>query len=167
VSANNETELRRMIAAATVKVEDLCGPVIRRTVVERQPGGGRAVFLRQAPVISLASVVPVAGGTGITVGLLDVDQDSGQVAYADGYTCFPMYPAGAWLWTYVAGRAVIPEGLQLAALNFIRGSWETQRGQARSALSGADDTAEVPGMGLVNWRLEQDLVPYARLPGVA
>jgi hypothetical protein len=164
-SARDE-ELKLMIAAATAKIEDRCGSVARRTVTnERHSGGCEVIYLRQSPAQSLTSVTPVAGGTPITVNLLDLDPDTGRVAYLDGFTWFPY---GLYYWTYVAGMSVVPAGLQLAALNFIKGSWETQRGAAGLPLQGGpDEYAVQPGMGLVNWRLEQDLKPFLSLPGIA
>lgn len=165
-TTRDDDELELMIAAATESIEDRVGPVVRRTVTgERQRHNGtEAIYLRQAPVISVTSVTPVDGGTALTVGLLDIDPTTGRVAYADGSTRFG---SGVYLWTYVAGRSLVPAGLQLAALNYIRGSWETQRGAAGLPLAGAEEATEVPGMGLVNWRLEQDLRPFVRLPGIA
>jgi hypothetical protein len=138
---------------------------VRRTVTnERHPGSVGVVYLDEAPVLSVTSVVPVAGGTPVTVGLLDVENSSGRVTYADGVTRFPW---GEHFWTYTAGRVVVPAGLQLAALNYVRGSWETQRGAARLPMAVGDEPVAMPGMGLVFWRLEQDLKPFLRAPGVA
>jgi hypothetical protein len=164
-SQTHDDELELMIAAATEKIEDRVGPVVRRTVTnERHPGSVGVVYLDEAPVLSVTSVVPVAGGTPVTVGLLDVENSSGRVTYADGRTRFPW---GEHFWTYTAGRIVVPAGLQLAALNYVRGSWETQRAASRLPMQGGDELATQPGMGLVVWRLEQDLKPFLRPSAIA
>jgi hypothetical protein len=55
----------------------------------------------------------------------------------------------------------------LAALNYVRGSWETQRAASRLPMQGGDELATQPGMGLVVWRLEQDLKPFLRPSAIA
>lgn len=160
-----DEELELMIAAATEKIEDRCGPVLRRTVTnERHPGRATVVYLHETPVISVTSAVPIAGGSAISTAGLDVDPLSGRVAYLTGGA----FPWGEHYWTYVAGRLLIPAGLRLAALNFVKGSWETQRGAAGLPWQGSgDEPVEQAGMGLVLWRLEQDLKPFRRIPGQA
>lgn len=169
-TTRHDEELQLLIASATMKIEHLCGPVLRRVVTNERHPGGRAVALHEVPgphggpYITLTSALPVAGGTGITVAGLDVDPLSGLVQYASGYGRFPV---GPHLWSYVAGRATVPPGIQEAALNFVRGSWETQRGASGLPLDQADELQDVPGMGLVSYRLEQDLAPFLRVGGIA
>lgn len=166
-SATNDEELRRLIASATSQVEDRIGPVARRTVVERVrlDLGQRRFWLAQPPVISLTSITAVStGASAITVGALDVDPTSGAVTYLDPYGYFP---AGVYTVTYVAGRAVVDEGIVNAALDYVRGAWETQRGAASLPLQGSPEEAFQPGMGLVMWRLDNDLRPFRRAAVVA
>jgi hypothetical protein len=166
-STANDEELRRLIASATSQIEDRIGPVTRRTVVERvRLGlGQRRFWLGQAPVISLTSVTPVStGASTITVGALDVDPVTGAVSYLDPWRFFQH---GVYSVAYVAGRAVVDEGIVNAALAYIRGTWETQRGAAALPLQGSPEERDQPGMGVVMWRLENDLHPFRRGPAVA
>jgi hypothetical protein len=166
-NTRDDGELEVKISAATAKIEHRCGPVIKRTVTnERHGGGRRSVWLREVPgdgggpLVSVTSVTSVADGTAVTPTDLDVDP-CGRVALLSG----ARLPGGEHYWSYTAGRTLVPEGLREAALNFVKGSWETQRGASGLPWKGAQDTpVELPGMGLVLWRLEQDLVPFLRPP---
>jgi hypothetical protein len=163
----SDRELELKIAAATEKIEFRCGAVVRRTIInERHDGSKAAVWLYEAPIISVTSVVPVNASYGGPVDVADIEAETcGRVTYFNGCTRFPI---GPHYWTYVAGVVPIPAGLREAALNFVKGSWETQRGASGLPWQGAaDESVEVPGMGLVMWRLEQDLQPFLRPPGQA
>lgn len=168
--SRSDTELELMIAAATDKIEERCGPVARRTVTgERHPGGGRAIWLREpagpggSPYLTLTSASSVA--TGIVITPSDIDADPiGRLSYANGSTRFA---SGDLTFSYVSGRTVTPPGLRVAALNFVKGSWETQRGATGLPWAGVQDQAvDVPGMGLVMWRMEQDMKPFLLPPAV-
>jgi hypothetical protein len=171
-NTGSDTELEMKIAAATEKIELRCGPVVPRTVVnERHDGGGRAVWLVEAPgaggtpFITVTAVTSLSSLFPISVGDLDVDP-SGRITYFPGLSL--RFPSGEYLWSYTTGRTVVPAGLREAALNFVKGSWETQRGMTGLPWKGAVDTpTELPGMGLVLWRLEQDLQPFLRPPGMS
>jgi len=165
-NSNDDEEIRRLIAATTTQIETRIGPVVRRTVVERvRTGwGSKRFLLGQAPVISLTSMVGVTTGlAAVTVGLLDVDPTTGAVTFLDPWGYFV---GGVYTITYVVGRVVIDEGIVSAALSYIRGAWETQRGVALP-LQDASDLSSAPGMGAVLQRLELDLRPFLRVPAVA
>lgn len=166
-STDSDSELELMIAASTSKIEERCGPVRVRTVTnERQRHDrSRAIWLREPPgphgqpAIVVTSATNVRDSTTITPSTLSVDP-TGRVEMVDG----GYLTSGTYLWTYTTGRTLVPSGLRLAALNFVRDSWTTQRGASGLPWQGGMDEAQaIPGMGLVMWRLEQDIHPY-RLP---
>jgi hypothetical protein len=165
-----DAEIEGMIAAATDKIEQKCGPVLRRTVIERVThNGGRAVWLREPPgpggnpYITVTSVAGVTSGLTITPTDLDVDP-VGRVTYVAG----TRFGSGDYIWTYQSGRTSVPPGLRQAALNYVKGSYETQRPAAGLPWIGAQDVAvESPGMGLVLWRMELDMKPFLLPPGQA
>jgi hypothetical protein len=165
-NTNSDTEIELFIASATDKIEHRTGPVVRRIISnERHCGGERAVWLHEAPIISVTSVIALDSLSTINVADLGIDP-AGRVTYFPTIQGGARFPYGEHLWTYVAGTAVVPAGLRLAALNFVKGAMETQRGMSGLPWKGAQDQpVEVPGMGLVIWRLEQDLQPFLRWPG--
>lgn len=168
-TTRSDSEIELFIASATDKIEHRCGPVLRRTVTnERHSGGKRAVWLRYPagpggdPYLTVTSVTGIASGITITPSLLDVDP-IGRIGYLDG----SRFASGDSLWSYTAGRTSTPPGLRTAALNFVKSAYETQRGASGVPWTGALDQADqVPGMGLVLWRLEQDLQPFLLAPAV-
>lgn len=170
-TTRSDTEIEGMIAAATDKIEHRCGPVLRRTVVERvRHNGGRAIWLREPPGPGGNPYITVSSVTGVTTGLsaitpADLDVDPiGRVAYISG----SRFASGDYVWTYLSGRTSVPAGLRQAALNYVKGSYETQRAAAGMPWVGAQDiAAESPGMGLVLWRMELDMKPFLLPPGQA
>jgi hypothetical protein len=166
-SSTQDEELRRLIAAATSQIEYRVGPVARKSVTERVTlaWGQRQFWLGQAPVIAVTSMTAVTTGASTIDPLtLAVDPATGAVGFLSPWSYFP---AGTYTVTYTAGRAVVDEGIVSAALAYIRGAWETQRGAAGLPLQGSPDEQYQPGMGLVMWRLENDLAPFRRGPAVA
>jgi len=163
----NDAELEHFIQAACARIEHEIGPVARRTVTaerQRHEYGRATVWLNEAPVISVTTVTPVAtGGTAVTVADLDVDP-SGQVTYKDGYTRFP---AGLYLWSYVAGRVIVLAPITLATKELIRHLWRSQRGATGLPLQGGEDVY-VPTLpfALPNG-VRELLAPYMRAPAVA
>jgi hypothetical protein len=163
----NDVELEHFLQAACARIEYEVGPVARRTVTserQRHEYGRATIWLHQAPVISVTTVTSVAtGGTTVTVADLDVDPD-GRITYKDGYTRFP---AGLYLWTYVAGRVIIPAPITLATKELVRHLWRSQRGATGLPLQGGEDVY-VPTLpfALPNG-VRELLAPYMRAPAVA
>jgi hypothetical protein len=163
-TTTHDQELERKIGSATAVVERFCGPIVRRTYVERHYGGTGTVGLNRHEVLSLTSVTPIAtGGAAVAVADLDPDPD-GQITYKDGVTAFP---AGKYLWTYVAGRVEIPDNQIEAALVIIKHLWETQRGASSLPLQGGEETF-LPAFGFAIPNRAMDLMRITPAPaGVA
>lgn len=124
VDTSKDDLLQAYVGAVSQRLDDACGPVIRRTITgEAHDGGGCTITLRYRPVYSVTSVTEYLTGTatvltaeGNTVegtyqlepwqGAEVVGLHSGRIhrrvaGWAGGY-----YPGGAGnvLVTYVAGR---------------------------------------------------------------
>ena len=139
ITAANEEELRFHVLTASQVVEDLIGPVARRTITEVVTPIGGKLWLRP-PVISVSSVTSAYGYTATyTVGDLYVDGESGVVHYGAGGSTFA-YPVTV---TYVAGRAVVPAPIRMAVLDLIRINWRPQQGGNYSAF---DEVAGGPSV---------------------
>lgn len=53
----HDTELASYITAVSLALDDLCGPIVQRTVTgELHDGGGHSVMPRRTPVVSVSSV---------------------------------------------------------------------------------------------------------------
>lgn len=160
---DDDTELRAVIDAATVVVEDIVGPVVARSFTEvHDPGPLLALW--QAPVIALTSMVPVlTGGTGYQPAEVDLDAETGIVRRLDGGRF-----AGPLRVTYTAGRRVVPANITQGGLEIIRHMWDTQRGHA-AARPGLGDEELVPtGAGwTVPRRVIELLAPHRKAPILA
>lgn len=145
-STGDDEELREFIEATTQCVEYFVGPVTRRTVQQVVRGGGYSVVLHTHPVLSVTSVVGIQSWQmPIEVGALDIDPDTGIVRRSD---VLPFWP-GEYRFTYIAGRAVLPANVSLAAKLILQHLWRTNFGAARGP-SSSDDflaTEQVPGFG--------------------
>lgn len=170
-STKDDEELRGWIETCTEVVEDLSGEtVVRRAIVERKPLRGNKVALSAIPVVSLTSISAVDGtltsdGTG-----WDLDPDTGIVTALPGTT----YWAGDAIFTYVAGRSLIPSRYTKAALMILEHHWESQRSQVGGSRnpvggpsrSGGDDDSFVYSLGYAIPRAAAELLP-TRLSGIA
>lgn len=67
-AASQDVELAAYVTAVSRRLDDLCGPIVVRTVTEQHAGGGSTLFLRQAPVsptaaTTVTTVTEYSGGT--------------------------------------------------------------------------------------------------------
>jgi hypothetical protein len=145
-STANDAELRDMVAATAACVDFFCGPVAPRTLTEvhgRRYLGSWEIVVDQPPLISVTSIVSqVSGGPSYLPGDLLLIPDSGIIQLGSGG-----YFYGRLAVTYVAGRAIIPPSLNLAARLILQHMWKTQRGPAGRPNLGGDDSSAVAGLG--------------------
>ncbi|MGW1492566.1 hypothetical protein [Streptomyces sp. NPDC002402] len=165
-TTTDDDEIRSWIESITAGIEGLCGPVVVRTVVERHDGRRvPMVCLRQAPILSVTSVVAIlSGGTTYTVADLDVDTETGVVQRKDGGAL-----TGPLRATYVVGRRIVPAAITSAARIILQHLWRTQLGPGRPQLGVGDfDVTEpIAGFGYaIPNRALQLLEPYRLPPGV-
>lgn len=123
-SDDDREQLQTLCLAATDAVErDLGRVIVRRTITETHDGGRSHLSLRQAPVVSITSVV--AGGvtldpTGYQVDALTGLLWSGGTSYRSSFA----YGYGNVVVTYVAGYASPPAVVRMVALNVVQASWQ-------------------------------------------
>lgn len=166
-TTTTDSELRDYITAASAVVDLMCGPVIPRTVTEtlgRPYLGTWALVVSQAPIISVTSIVSqLVGGQTYAPADLLLNTDAGIIQILAGG-----YFYGTLTVTYVAGRALVPPALNMAARIIVQHMWETQRGPtSRPGLSG-DDTSVIPGLGYaVPNRALELLKTCPRVPAMA
>lgn len=184
-----DTELQGFVDMTQPLIENICGPIVSRSVTEWHDGGTGnrfQVVLRQRPVISITSVTEYVGNVGQVL-----TQAANPAAAVDlGYTfeietgtitrrvgAGTVYPF-AWgeqniAVVYTAGFATTPPNVRLAALELIRHLWQsTQQGGNPKVNGGAafdgSGTRGPVGMGYAvpNFVVEL-LQPHERIPGIA
>lgn len=159
-NADDDTELLGFIDAATIKIQEITGPVLARTVTEYRDGGTSSLILTQRPVISVTSVTELIGstqtvltqnayGAGTTDYGFTFDSDACTVTrrmgndaatFADG--------VGNIKIVYSAGYAAIPAEIGLASKALIQHWWSSSqlnRNGGRPTLGGMDYSPAVGG----------------------
>ncbi len=87
----NAALLTAVVAAVSGALDDMCGPIVQRTVTaERHDGSGWAIQLRRAPVTSITSVTEYEGATATTL----TEETVGTIP-SNGYLLRPYSPASA------------------------------------------------------------------------
>lgn len=131
-STQHDAELAQFITAVSRRIDDLCGPVVARTVTEElHDGGSSLLFLRNFPVLSVTSVTEYASGTP-TVLTAESVSVSGGYALRDGVLARRSgWSSMSWgsqvVVTYEAGRyentAAVDAKFKLAAGSILRRLW--------------------------------------------
>lgn len=145
VSNVSDEELRQVISAATVVVENyLKRAVVRATRVEYlNVRAGQVLRLLWTPVLSVTSLATIDGATSWTVGNLFVNPETGIV-----HTLSGSVPSGQLTATYVAGMTYIPANYREATEIIAQHLWDAKRGTAGSPFAGGLDT---PGAGITSF----------------
>lgn len=160
-SASNEKEslLRQVMMAVTEMIEEVVGICVIRTFTnERVPGGYTAMVLKlsHGPLLNETSLTSISS---VRINGPTWTQANNEfIVYPDSATVElqsqqPFY-YGPWKATYTAGRAVISQKIQLAALEICYDMWATQRPYGADQLEpGPNETA--------NW---ENLVATYKIP---
>ena len=138
VGADRDAELFLWVAAVSNRIDEMCGPVVFRQVVEKHDGGRRIIRPRVVPVGSVTEVT-VAGDVTTDYELVD---DYRFVPTLEHDTVWPSGRRTVQV-TYQAGRAAdtatVDALFKLAAANVLNGLWSKYGG---SWARGADPFAE-------------------------
>jgi len=65
--ASKDLRLAPLVTAISLKIDEMCGPVIQRSVTERLDGGHPWVKLRRRPLSAISSVIEYASGVATTL----------------------------------------------------------------------------------------------------
>ena len=145
VSNASDEELRQVLSAATVAVENyLCKAIVRATRVEyRTVRPGDPLILTWTPVRSITAVATVDGVTSWAPGDLFVDPNTGIVSALTGTA-----PSGRLAVTYVAGMTLIDPNHREAAEIIAQSLWDAKRARGSSPQAGGLD---MPGAGITSF----------------
>lgn len=160
----NDEELRYYVEATTAIVEELRGETIAlRTVTEERELKTGRFPLSHTPVVSLTSVARVDGSSSWDVSKLYVSP-AGVLSPINPMTVNDLR---GWVRVvYVAGYAVVPANVGLAARIIIQHLWKTQRASRGGAIRGGVDDGLVTGSGFAVPYSARDLLG-AGMPGFA
>lgn len=153
-SAAFDDTLDLLISAVSERLDELCGPIVVRTVTESHQGGTGRILLRQTPV---ASVTTVREFTGTVEQVLVAETNATKSSndfYLDGTTGIlyrrtggyaTWFPGGAGnvVVEYVAGRfattADVTAKFRMAARIMVKHFWRYEAGSGSQAFGANDE----------------------------
>lgn len=159
--STHDTEIAAYVTAVSLQLDNLCGPVVTRTITsESHDGGWPQVFLRKRPVSSVTAVSEYSGATETaltaespgTSGTYLVDGSIVRRRSGFGLACFADGRKNV-LVTYTAGRyastGAVEEHFKGAARLALTNLWRREQGVGTETF-GAVATQLVPGFALPN-----------------
>jgi hypothetical protein len=150
---SNDFELHRYAKAAQEIVESVVGRVSQVTATETVTARGGVASLANTPILSVASVT--SAGVAVT-----------GYSRIDLYGMLTGVPDGDVTVTYTAGRDSTPFAVHVAGAIIAAHLWDTQRGNAPSALPGQDQFMSTPSGFAVPNRAAELLGPFILPPVV-
>ena len=184
-----DAEAARFITAVSLRIDDICGPVVRRAVTGEQHDGGRHQIALHVPYATSASSVIEYDHTTATT----LTAETNAIKPADGYLLDPVGRYGELVWlrrrcgsidgrfphgrrnvevSYTAGRAAdtsaVPVDFKVAAGSILRRLWQRDQG----AWARAQDPFDTGGAMLgfykaVDPMVHEFLGDHIRTPAVA
>lgn len=184
--------LEGFIYAATEIIENECGKVVQRNVIEYHDGGQSSLYLRQTPVISVVEIIENWGfynwelaeqpsttvpATNLFAYSLDNPSQGRVTRRSTGNIAVPFMAMGGNFpnnirVTYLAGRLVVPFAVRLATLELCAYWWQhsQQRQYAAGGSMAGNFNNMVPDQGTtafnagVPYRILEILKPHRRTP---
>ncbi len=182
ISTNtNDNLLVAWITAVSVRVDELCGPVVNRTITDELHDGGLTFIApRYVPFSSVTSVSEYdTAGTATALSAEDYDTKPANAWLVDGDLIRRRSSGADALFatgrrnvrlTYVAGRvantAAVTEQFKRSVLIILAHMWREEHGQASSTFS-ADDGLVTVGAGWAIPRRARDLLGNQMRPTVS
>lgn len=163
----NDSELLGLIAAATVVVEDLIGPVLPAARVERRSGSYRMGI----PLWAKAESITTVTEDGVTLASTDWCLDEAGILWRGSSP-----GAGAWsgngaqnvVVTYAVGSAIIPPNVLAGAAELVKFWYSTSQQGARPQLQpDAPAYPMVAGFAVPNSVADKLRASDNRMPGIA
>jgi hypothetical protein len=161
---NDDEELRSWLETVTRVVESQVGDIVPKTIGPERQRGGRSLWLRRRPVISVTSIDPWLN-FGTSYPTTDVRvTESGRVELKTG----GYFVGGPFAVVYQVGRTTVGGNIRDAGKMILQHLWESQRGASGLPFAAADDTGLIPGFAFaVPNRASELLAPDARAMNLA
>jgi hypothetical protein len=177
-----DTELHAYITAVSQRIDDLCGPGVKRSVADEvHDGGDSLIFPNETPVASIGEVVEYSSGTGTTltgetntVAGTYVLEGAGThlslVRRRSSWSDAPFVAGrGNVMISYVAGRfdstADVSPLFKQAAAKTLSWLWRGDQGAGTATFGGVEGTS-LFGLGFALPNSVVELLAYERRPPV-
>lgn len=168
-TASYDTELALYITAASQRIDDLCGPVVIRTITNEAHDGGRvSIFLKHYPVVAITTITEYAYTTAQALSLETTAAKTANdylVTLENGIVrrrssnADRSFAAGSSnvVVTYTAGRyantAAVEAKFKLACSICVAHMWRNEQG-----FQGVEIEVPIPGRGYSIPRRALDLI---------
>jgi len=165
VSSSQDTEIAAYITAVSGQLDELCGPVVTRSITsESHDGGTNRLFLAKRPVTTVTTVVEYDGATGTSLTAETPGSISGNRYLLDAAQgtlwrrssgSDSVYPIGRQniVISYTAGRytstSTVDERFKTAARLCLTNLWRREQGAGTDTF-GALPGSVIPGFGMPN-----------------
>lgn len=153
LNASQDTALALFVSAVSQRLDDLCGPIVARSVTEAHEGWAGPLRLRKYPALSVTTVTEYSGTTAQVLALETnaakttsdywVDLSAG-ILYrrSEGYNTLWPRGAGNVVVVYSAGRfattADVSAKFRLAARIMVKHFWRFESGAGSQTFGSAD-----------------------------
>jgi hypothetical protein len=175
LTTGHQDEIVRMVTAVSRRIDDLCGPVVVRTVTdELLDANGPDLRPRYQPVYSVTAVTEYLSGTGTVVTAESISASGGYLLRDGILTRRSGFTSRNWNGrvkvTYVAGRyattADVDAKFKVAAGAILRRLWTREAG---AWARGGDpfDSASVGFFKAVEPMIDEFLGDERRMPSIA
>jgi len=149
-----DTELASYVTAVSQRLDDLCGPIIKRSVTAEQHDGQGIIWPDLQPVATIGAVTEYVSGTGTTLTaetlnaagdytLAHAGTHNSQLRRRTSWSDQPW--SGPVTISYVAGRfnstADVSPKFKQAAAKTLAWLWKGDQGGGSVTFGGADDTS--------------------------
>lgn len=169
---SDDEKLRLAIAAVTVIVQDVTGPILPASYTEKhRTGGGEDLFLWRKPVLTVTSVTEYTPAASVLTAAANPAAAGDYVLDGD-LGCLVRLGRGwardVWV-VYTAGRSELPPNVLQAATMILQHQWQAnQQGQGRPAFDGDGfDIGSTPSGYAIPYAALDLLKPDTLLPGFA
>lgn len=175
-----DDELASFVTAVSERLDDLCGPIVQRTVTDEiHVGAVASIWPEFTPAASFSAVLEYAGGVATTLtaetllvagdyAVVDAGTHNSHLARRSAWAN-RWFTAGQVVITYVAGRyadtASVSPKFKQAAAKTLSWLWRGDQG-AGTATFGAADGASVFGLGFALPNSVVELLAYEAIPTV-
>lgn len=174
---NHEDQIEVWITAVSQRVDDLCGPVVIRTITdELHDANGSLIFLDYSPVSSVTTVTEYVSGTGTVLTAEDIDTAGGYLLRDGILSRRSGFYSTSWNGrikvTYEAGRFAdspsVDAKFKLAAGTILRRLWAREApAWARGGDPFVQEGAGVGFFGVVDFAVNEFLGGERRAPAIA
>lgn len=179
--ADKDTLLAGYIGAISKRLDEVCGPIVQRTITDELYDGGSYIWLKSKPVASISSVIEYDGTTATTL-----TRQTNTVEPSEGYILHPTrgkltrtisglptnFCSGLQniKITYVAGRytttATVDPLFKIAAQAFLSHVWKMNQGMGSNTYGDYDGGQAIITFALPN-RVKDLLGTEIELPQIA